>query len=125
MSGSRRRLQATILLALGAIVLLIGTVLLVFMAVAISGMASSALGAVVSWLPMFGSAGPGRPVPQHDFFSPSLAMLGGVLLFLSGWVMIIRGATAAWAGRFDGPRRTPDGPDRASDDDEMTALLQL
>jgi len=101
MSGSRRALRATLVLALGATALTGGTVLTVFMAVAILRMGTQALSALWSWIPMFEITGAGRPVPQYDFFAPSLAMLGGILLVSIGWVVIIRGATAAWPDRFN------------------------
>ncbi|WP_406249908.1 hypothetical protein ACI7YT_07475 [Microbacterium sp. M] len=125
MSGSRRALRATLVLALGATALTGGAVLTVFMAVAILRMGAHALFALWSWVPMFGIAGAGHPVPQYDFFSPSLAMLGGILLFSIGWVVIIRGATAAWPDRFNHAGGTLETDELPVGDDETahSALL--
>ena len=46
-----------------------------------------------------------RPVPQADLFWPALALIGGVLAFLVGWVAIVRGLSIAWPARFDRSQR--------------------
>ena len=124
MSASRRALRATLVLALGATALTGGVSLTVFMAVAILRKGAHALFALWSWVPMFGIAGADHPVPQYDFFSPSLAMLGGILLFSIGWIVIIRGAAAAWPDRFNHAGTTPQTNDLSVGDDETADLAR-
>lgn len=73
------------------------------------GRGALVLFALWSWVPFFSAASDGRPIPQYDFLSPSLALIGGLLLLLLGWVCIIQGVGLAWPDRVMASRQP--GPD--------------
>lgn len=104
MHDTRGRLLAAVLLVAGLCALVGGTTVAVMKTLAILSMVGQALVALWSWVPVLTFTPSRDPVPQFDFFAPTLLLLGGILVLLLGWVAIIRGVGALWPARLDRSR---------------------
>lgn len=64
--------------------------------------------AISARISFFGSTPDPAPMPVFDFLRPGILFVGGVLVLLLGWVLIIRAATLAWPDRRDRTLRAGD-----------------
>lgn len=99
MTGWQRGSVTALLFLAGVCALVSGTVGAVVAGSEMLGMALQILLALLTYVPLLSAPNP-RPVPEFDFFWPSIAVAGGVLTSSLGWVLIIRGTTLAWPRRF-------------------------